>query len=591
MPGTPFCPFASQHTGCFAEDGLIFLKALLTLFLMKHTANTAAKGIYKEYPALPGVFDEVFGKKGINGPSYPKILEHLRQHTAEDFNRLDQKARQSFYQQGITFSVASEEEKGLERIFPFDLLPRIIEAADWEILEKGAIQRNLAINAYLYDLYHKQHLFKDKIMPRELALSSPHYCSAMQGIDPEGGIYNHISGTDLIRHSDGAYYVLEDNVRTPSGISYVLANRQAMKRSLHDLFGTCAVRPLNDYLDHLLKIVKSVAPRQEEEPSCAVLTEGMVASAYFEHASLAHSMGIPLVEGKDLYVKNSKLYMKTTRGYRQLHVLYRRVEDEYLDPLLFRPDSIYGVAGIMEAYRKGNVSLINAPGTGAADDKAVYTYVPAMIRYYLNEEPILQNVHTYHCTKDSDYRYVLDNMESLVIKPVDEFGGYGMLIGNIASRAELEDFKARIKGNRRKYIAQPIMALSTHPTFIKEKNRFEPRHIDLRMYTLLGKDTQYVLKGGLTRVALTEGNLVVNSSQGGGSKDTWVLQAPSEVPQTLLSLTGEARTGEARTGGSRTGESLQPVRTGRLGQPQPDRRPVRPKAPSGHPQKKENSNE
>jgi uncharacterized circularly permuted ATP-grasp superfamily protein len=495
---------------------------------MQQKNSSTAQGMFSEYQSLPHVFDEVFQNSGGIHPAYTKILKQLNQYTAEDFKKLDQKAQLSFFKQGITYSVGSDKAQGLERIFPFDLLPRIIDAPEWEKLEKGVIQRNLAINAFLYDLYHQGHIFRDKVMPRELALSSPHYCSAMEGLDPAGGIYNHISGTDLIRHSDGEYYVLEDNVRTPSGISYVLANREAMKRSLHGLFSNSQVQPLKEYLDRLLAMVKSVAPQSIQEPACAVLTDGMVASAYFEHAFLAHSMGIPLVEGRDLYVENHKVYLKTTRGPQQLHVLYRRVEDEFLDPLAFRPDSVYGVPGIMEAYRRGNICLINAPGTGAADDKAVYTYVPAMIRYYLQEEPILQNVQTYHCTIDSDYEYVLANMEKLVVKPVDEFGGYGMLVGNAATPEQLEDFKQRIRGNRRKYIAQPIMALSSHPTFIKEKNCFEPRHIDLRMYTLLGKDRQYVLKGGLTRVALQEGNLVVNSSQGGGSKDTWVL-APAAV--------------------------------------------------------------
>lgn len=484
--------------------------------------------MFEGYRLHEGMLDEVFGKKGILDPTYRKILEQFGKYTAKDFSKLDQHARQSFLKQGVTFTVANDKTQGGERIFPFDLMPRIIPACEWEKLERGAIQRNLAINAFLHDLYHRQHIFRNKVVPRELVLSSKHYCSHMQEIDPAGGIYNHISGTDLIRHSDGEYYVLEDNVRTPSGISYVLANRIAMKRSLPGLFSSNPVRPLKEYLDRLLTMVLSVSPRQHTAAACAVLTDGMVASAYFEHAFLAHSMGIPLVEGKDLFVKKDRVYMKTTSGPQELHVLYRRVEDEYLDPQTFLPHSVFGVPGIMQAYRKGNISLINAPGTGAADDKAVYSYVPAMIRYYLQEEPNLQNVHTYHCTNDADYQYVLENMEKLVVKPVDEFGGYGILVGNTASKAQLQDFKRRIRQSRRKYIAQPIMSLSTHPTFIKENNRFEARHIDLRMYTLLGKDMQYVLPGGLTRVALTEGNLVVNSSQGGGSKDTWVV-APVET--------------------------------------------------------------
>ncbi|AHM58343.1 hypothetical protein D770_00335 [Flammeovirgaceae bacterium 311] len=487
--------------------------------------------MFENYRSIPGITDEVFHDKGVVHPAYIKILERIRQYTPGDFNKLDLQARQSFLKQGITFTVGSDKVQGEERIFPFDLLPRIIAADEWEKLEKGVVQRNLAINAFLHDIYQRQHIFKDKVIPRELVISSRYFCRAMQELNPAGGIYNHISGTDLIRHSDGEYYVLEDNVRTPSGISYVLANREAIKRSLNGLFSSCHVRPLKEYLDHLLIMVHSVAPQGVEEPACAVLTDGMVASAYFEHAYLAQSMGIPLVEGRDLFVEKDKVYMKTTRGAQQLNVLYRRVEDEFLDPLAFLPDSVYGVPGIMEAYRKGNISLINAPGTGAADDKAVYSYVPAMIRYYLQEEPILQNVHTYHCTDDEDYHYVLEHMQKLVVKPVDEFGGYGMLVGNAATKEQLQDFRTRIRHNRRKYIAQPIMSLSTHPTFIKDSSSFEPRHIDLRLYTLLGKDMQYVLQGGLTRVALTAGNLVVNSSQGGGSKDTWVL-APTDVAST-----------------------------------------------------------
>jgi uncharacterized circularly permuted ATP-grasp superfamily protein len=483
-------------------------------------------GVLSDYRNLSGMLDEVFGKGEITNLHYQKIIELFGQYSAQDFRKLDRKARRSFLQQGVTYSVTNELGQGTERIFPFDLLPRIIPASEWETLERGVIQRNLAINAFLYDLYHQQHIFKEGIVPRELVLSSKHYCSAMEGLDPTGGIYNHISGTDVIRHSDGSYYVLEDNVRTPSGISYVLANRDAMKHTLFSCFHDLNVNPLHEYTDHLFSMLLSVASGSKgRKPCCAVLTDGMIASAYFEHAFLAHSMGIPLLEGKDLYVENKKVYMKTIRGPQQVDVLYRRVDDEFLDPLAFKPDSIYGVPGIMEAYRQGNITLINAPGTGVADDKAVYSYVPAMIRYYLNEEPLLNNVPTFHCTIDQDYQYVMENMEKLVIKPVDEFGGFGILIGSAASKEELSHFKKLIAANRRKYIAQPIMNLSTHPTYIDEKNKFEPRHIDLRIYALLGKDIQYVLKGGLTRVALTEGKLIVNSHQGGGSKDTWVLSA------------------------------------------------------------------
>lgn len=489
-------------------------------------------GVLSTYRTMPEMLDEGFGKGDRIDPSYKKILEIFGQFSTEDFSKLDRKARQSFLQQGVTYSVNNEKGKGTERIFPFDLLPRIIPEAEWVRLERGVVQRNKALNAFIHDIYHHEQILHDGIIPRELVLSSTHYCSAMKGLDPAGGIYNHISGTDVIRHSDGRYYVLEDNVRTPSGISYVLANRDAMKQTLFGAFRDFNVKPLHEYLDHLLSLLHSVAPFGKEDACCAVLTDGIVASAYFEHASLANSMGIPLLEGKDLFVKDKKVYLKTLYGPKQVDVLYRRVEDEFLDPEVFNPDSVYGVPGIMEAYRQGNITLLNAPGTGIADDKAICSYVPAMIRYYLNEEPLLDNVPTYHCTDDSDYQYVIENMKNLVIKPVDEYGGHGILIGNAASEEELCRFKKLVEADRRKYIAQPIMKLSTHPTYIEDKKRFEPRHIDLRIYTLLGRDMHYVLKGGLTRVALTEGKLIVNSQQGGGSKDTWVL-SEIKAPQVV----------------------------------------------------------
>jgi uncharacterized circularly permuted ATP-grasp superfamily protein len=345
----------------------------------------------------------------------------------------------------------------------------------------------------------------------------------MMGMQPVGKIYNHISGTDLIKHSDGQYYVLEDNVRCPSGVSYVLSNREAMKKTLSGLFRKYNIRSVQDYPQQLLSIMQSVAPESADNPNCIVLTPGMYNSAYYEHSFLALNMGIPLVEGRDLFVDKNFVYMKTIYGPKRVDVIYRRVDDDFLDPISFRPDSVLGIPGIMGAYREGNVSLINAPGTGASDDKAVYTYVPDIIKYYLNEEPILNNVLTYRCELDSDYSYVLEHMEELVIKPVDESGGYGILIGSKSTKAERDEFKRIIGSNRRKYIAQPIMSLSVHATFIDEDNHFEPRHIDLRTYALLGKDKQFVLKGGLSRVALRKGSLIVNSSQGGGSKDTWVL--------------------------------------------------------------------
>jgi uncharacterized circularly permuted ATP-grasp superfamily protein len=487
-----------------------------------YNIKQAIEGMLTGYCAMPDFLDEVFGPGGKVNPQYKDIIDQFSKLSAHDFNVLNERARQSFLKQGITYSVYNDKEKGQERIFPFDLIPRLIDAREWQQIEKGVIQRSLAINSFLYDIYHKQEIINDGIVPRELVTTSKHYIKQMANLDPAGGIYNHISGTDLVRHSDGQYYVLEDNVRTPSGISYVLANRTAMKRSLAQIFSDVEVRPVHDYVDQLLAIMRSVAPEGTGDPSCAVLTDG-VASAYFEHSSLALNMGMSLVEGKDLYVKNDVVYMKTMRGPKRIDVLYRRVEDEFMDPLVFEPDSVWGIPGIMSAYKAKNITLINAPGTGAADDKSVYSFVPDFIKYYLNEEPVLNNVHTYKCTEDDAYHYVLENMDKLVIKPVDEFGGHGILIGNTATDEQIEEQKKLIQANRRKYVAQPIISLSTHPTYIDANKSVEPRHVDLRVYTLLGKNKQFVLKGGLSRVALKEGNMIVNSSQGGGSKDTWVL--------------------------------------------------------------------
>jgi uncharacterized circularly permuted ATP-grasp superfamily protein len=390
-------------------------------------------------------------------------------------------------------------------------------------LETGVIQRNKAINLFLHDIYHKKQILKDKVVPADLIFSSKNYLKEMIGFSPEGGIYTHISGTDLIKHVDGKYYILEDNLRCPSGVSYVLSNRMALKKSLFDLFDKLKTKTVYQYPEHLLEILKTVKPCNTENPTVVVVTPGMYNSAYFEHSFLAQKMGIPLVEGRDLFVEKDKVYMKTIYGPKKVDVIYRRVDDDFIDPLCFRKDSMLGVPGIMNAYRAGNVTLANAPGTGVADDKAVYHYVPDIIRYYLSEEPILNNVQTYHCENESDIKYVLENIDKLVVKPVDESGGYGITIGTNLTKQEIEDVKVRIKANPRKYIAQPIMSLSVHATFIDETKAFEPRHIDLRTFSLMGKNKEYMLKGGLSRVALRKGNLIVNSSQGGGSKDTWVL--------------------------------------------------------------------
>jgi len=346
----------------------------------------------------------------------------------------------------------------------------------------------------------------------------------MIDLDPPGGVYNHVSGTDLIKHSDGQYYVLEDNIRCPSGVSYVIGNRNALKRALFGVFNHYQIHTVTNYAENLLEIMESVKPKGIDVPNCVVITPGIYNSAYYEHSYLAKTMGIELVEGRDLFVENDFVYMKTITGPERVDVIYRRIDDTFIDPLEFRPDSALGVPGLFAAYKKGNVSLVNAPGTGVADDKAVYTYMPEIIKYYLGEKPILNNVHTYHCSKPDDLKYVLENVASLVIKPVDEAGGYGISIGNRLTKEEIENVKKVIQENPRKYIAQPIMSLSVHATYCEDSQSFEQRHVDLRTFALLGHEKSFVLKGGLTRVALKKGNLIVNSSQGGGSKDTWVLK-------------------------------------------------------------------
>lgn len=480
-------------------------------------------GILDSYSMEKPHFDEVYSDSQDPKAHYKSIVERFNQFSISDFEHINNEVKTTFFNQGITFAVYSDGKKPNEKIFPFDLFPRIIPKDEWMQLEKGVIQRNKAINLFLHDIYHKKLILKDKVVPADLIFSSKNYLKEMVDFTPEGGIYTHISGTDLIKHTDGQYYILEDNLRCPSGVSYVLSNRLALKKSLFDLFEKLKTQTIYQYPDRLLEILKTVKPKNVDNPTIVVVTPGMYNSAYFEHSFLAQKMGVQLVEGRDLFVEKDFVYKKTIYGPIKVDVVYRRVDDEFLDPLCFRKDSVLGVPGLMSAYRAGNVTLANAPGTGVADDKAVYHYVHAIIKYYLNEVPILNNVQTYHCENESDGKYVLENIDKLVIKPVDESGGYGITIGTSLSKSEIEAVKARIKSNPRKYIAQPIMSLSVHPTFIDESKVFEPRHIDLRTFCLMGKNTEYVLKGGLTRVALKKGNLIVNSSQGGGSKDTWVL--------------------------------------------------------------------
>jgi uncharacterized circularly permuted ATP-grasp superfamily protein len=482
------------------------------------------KGIFNQYQVQEGLLDEVFLQSGQARKHYQKILNQFYKFSADDFKGINEAIKISFFNQGVTFNVYSDKSKGVERIFPFDLFPRIMPKREWEKIEKGVIQRNKALNLFLQDLYSDQKILKDKAVPSELIYSSAFYNKHMLGFKPKAGVFIHVAGTDLIKHKDGEYYVLEDNVRCPSGVSYVVSNRLAMKKTLPSLFKKYKVSPVEEYPEQLLAVMQSVAPEGIDNPTCVVLTPGVFNSAYYEHSFLALSMGIQVVEGRDLFVDKNFVYMKTIYGPKRVDVIYRRVDDDFLDPLFFRPDSLLGVPGLMGAYKDGNVTLVNAPGTGVSDDKAVYTYMPEIIKYYLGETQILKNVRTYKCENESDYKFVMENMHELVIKPVDESGGYGIMIGNRATKQEIEDYKKLIAVNRRKYIAQPIMSLSVHSTFIDDTNSFEPRHIDLRTFSLMGNNYQYVLKGGLTRVALKRGSLIVNSSQGGGSKDSWVLE-------------------------------------------------------------------
>lgn len=491
---------------------------------MKDSIQLNGNSIFSSYNLEKNLYDEVFDQTGKVKKYYQKVLSLFNKLTLQDLKKLNEFARASFFNQGVTFAVYSDNMKGVERIFPFDLFPRIITLKEWENLEKGIIQRNRAINMFLYDIYHDRKVLKDKIVPSELIFSSNYYLKEMIGFTPPGKVYTHISGTDLIKHKDGEYYVLEDNLRCPSGVSYVLSNREAMKRTLSKVFSSYNIKPVHDYPEQLLSMIQSVAPEGVDNPTCVVLTPGMYNSAYYEHSFLAQSMGIQLVEGRDLYVDKNFVYMKTLHGAKRVDVIYRRVDDDFIDPLCFRADSVLGVPGLMGCYREGNVTIINAPGTGAVDDKAVYTYIPDIIKYYLSEEPILKNVHTYRCELEDDLKYVMENMENLVVKPVDESGGYGIFMGHKSTAEQRKEFQERIKNNPRKYIAQPIMSLSVHSTFIEESEFFEPRHIDLRSFCLMGKNKDFVLKGGLSRVALKKGSLIVNSSQGGGSKDTWVLE-------------------------------------------------------------------
>ena len=465
-------------------------------------------------------FDEMLDERGAVRPHYEQFSRLFSCLSPEEFDSKRQALDLAFLRQGVTFNVYGDSA-GTEKIFPFDLLPRIIPAKEWAFLERGLIQRITALNLFLHDIYHEQKILKDGVIPPFYVLSGRHFRREFVGFNVPRDIYIHICGTDLIRGADGQYMVLEDNGRCPSGVSYVLENRRAMKRSFPGMFEGVGVRPVEDYPRELLRMLEYIAPAGVSDPTVVLLTPGPYNSAYFEHTYLARQMGIEIVEGRDLVVRDARVFMRTTKGLKAVHVIYRRVDDDFLDPTVFRRDSMLGVPGLVNAYRSGNVSLSNSIGTGIADDKVMYYFVPRMIKYYLDQEPLIPNVPTYLASEEADLKYILENLERLVVKAANESGGYGMLMGPKATRAEIEAFREKIIEDPRNYIAQPMISLSRHPTHI-EGGVFEGRHVDLRPYIIYGEKT-VIVPGGLTRVALRKGSLVVNSSQGGGSKDTWVL--------------------------------------------------------------------
>lgn len=475
--------------------------------------------LFSEYGPFQGTFDELFSAAGAPRAEVRELVRLLNGLGMGELNTRQRLANTALLKQGITFTVYSARQ-GVERIFPFDLLPRVIDAPGWEKLEKGLEQRLRALNAFLGDVYSEQRFLKEGHIPKEFVLNNPGYISEMQGVVPNGGVYVPIAGIDMIRAPDGEFLVLEDNLRTPSGVSYVLENRHMTKRVLPRVLSSLPVRAVDDYPAQLRNALLELSPVDPDETRAVVLTPGRYNSAYFEHSFLARRMGVELVEPDDLFVHRDKVYVKTTRGPSRVHVIYRRVDDDFIDPEVFRPDSMLGVPGIVRAYAKGNVTLANAIGNGVADDKAVYPFVPEMIRFYLSEEPLLGQVDTLVCARPDDFRQVIENLDRYVVKRVDGSGGYGMLMGPLASQSEREAFSDRIVSDPRMYIAQPMIELSTCPTLCQ--GRVEPRRVDLRPFLVTGKRTT-IIPGGLTRVALKEGSYVVNSSQGGGSKDTWVL--------------------------------------------------------------------
>ena len=477
--------------------------------------------LFEGYECHPTAWDELFAEAGVAHDYCAPLAQRLGELNAAEFQRLRVSADLVFMNQGITFSVYSDR-RGTEKIFPFDLIPRPVSSKEWVSIEQGLIQRITALNLFIHDVYHDRRIIKEGLVPEDLVVQSKAYRPEMEGFNPPGNQYLHVCGTDLVRDAHGQFLVLEDNGRTPSGVSYVLENRVVMKKIFPRLFERFRVRRVEDYPQRLREALASVAPSGAGDSPCVVLlSPGPYNSAYFEHSFLARHMGIELVLGPDLIVHEDRVFLKTTKGPQRVDVIYRRLDDDFLDPKVFRPDSLLGVPGLFSAYRAGNVTLANAVGTGVADDKAIYPFTEEMIRFYLSEEPILHNVPTYICARETDRLYVLDHLEELVVKAVNESGGYGMLMGPMSTKEQRAEFHEKIRVNPRNYIAQPIVTLSTCPTWTDEG--LAPRHVDLRPYIVSGTSS-WVLPGGLTRTALVKGSLVVNSSQGGGSKDTWVLE-------------------------------------------------------------------
>jgi len=468
----------------------------------------------------PGCYDELFGFRSEPLPHCVALCDALQQLSGDEWQRRAALADRVFHDVGVTFTLTADEA-GVERTIPFDPVPRVVAAAEWAELARGLFQRVRALNAFLWDVYHEQRCLRDGVVPRWVVYTGRQLQRPMMGLDPPLGVYTHVGGIDLIRDGEGVLRVLEDNVRVPSGVSYMLQNRRVMTRLFPELFRSVSVRSVDHYPDLLLSTLRAVAPRGQRDPSVVVLTPGVYNSAYFEHAFLAQQMGVPLVEPDDLLVRNARCEMRTTRGPEPVDVIYRRIDDDFLDPLTFRSDSVLGVPGLMHAVRAGNLALANPPGAGIADDKVMYRFVPDLVRYYLGEPAILPNVETYLPALAADRRRVLDNLGDLVVKAANESGGYGMLMGPFASREEIAAYREKILAHPRDFIAQPLIRLSSCPTLVGD--RFEPRHVDLRPYVLMGAE-QSLVPGGLTRVALRPGSLVVNSSQGGGGKDTWVVE-------------------------------------------------------------------